>query len=192
MYVYINNRDRSTAIDLKMQPKGSITLTRNIGRWKGVKISPAEKRFLADGVHQDFRLDGRSCLGFRPVSIATHVIPSATASCRLCAMETDIIAAIKFGISTPPESNPDEGDVVMHIDCASQNASQLGDISENHLSRVIESLCLNREAFSRKQLCIAPAVYCWKLFVDVMVLNSAGNLVDAIALAIRVAMAEAM
>lgn len=39
-------------------------------------ISSAERRFIEDGVLQDIRSDGRSCMDVRPYVIETNILPA--------------------------------------------------------------------------------------------------------------------
>lgn len=43
-------------------------------------------------------------------------------------------------------------------------------------------------AFDLKSLCILPKHQCWKLYVDILILQCAGNLYDAISLAVKCAL----
>ena len=41
-------------------------------------LSPAERRFLEDGVRQGFRNDGRGLLDYRPYTVETGILPSTS------------------------------------------------------------------------------------------------------------------
>jgi exosome complex component RRP42 len=57
------------------------------------------------------------------------------------------------------------------------------------LARVIERVLTAPSALDMKSLCLIPGKQCWVLYIDVMVLDSAGNLFDAISIAVRAALA---
>lgn len=59
------------------------------------EISEAEKVYIAQGVAQDLRNDGRGCLDLRALEIELNVIAQANGSSRLHVGGTDVIVGIK-------------------------------------------------------------------------------------------------
>ena len=55
----------------------------------------SERSFLIDGCESGIRGDGRGCLDWRPVSIDTSVVPSASGSARVQIRATDVVVGIK-------------------------------------------------------------------------------------------------
>ena len=56
------------------------------------------------------------------------------------------------------------------------------------LSQALESLLNSSDHLDLKQLCLVPKRQCWLLHIDAIVLDSGGNLFDAISIAIRAAL----
>lgn len=160
------------------------------------KISEAERRFLLDGLAQGMRVDGRGCFDYRRVAFDTGTVPSATGSCRLRAGETDLIVAIKCDMAKPSRARPDAGDLRVSVDCAASVSVSLGldgrdaDDYGRQLSVILESLCAGDNVVDRGALCIVPGLFAWEVHVDVMVLASGGNLLDAATLALCAALGE--
>lgn len=55
----------------------------------------SERAFVIDGCDVGSREDGRGCLDWRPVSIDTSVVASASGSARVRIGATDVIVGIK-------------------------------------------------------------------------------------------------
>ena len=55
----------------------------------------SEKDFLLQGCRDGIRADGRGCLDWRPISVETDVIASASGSARVKIGGTDVIVGIK-------------------------------------------------------------------------------------------------
>ena len=63
----------------------------------------------------------------------------------------------------------------------------------NHeLSAVLERILLQSHTIDLTKLCIIPDKLCWILYIDAMVLDSGGNLFDAISLATKAALHNTM
>lgn len=60
----------------------------------------SERSFLIDGCESGIRGDGRGCLDWRPVSIDTSVVPSASGSARVQIGATDVVVGIKASQSS--------------------------------------------------------------------------------------------
>ena len=57
------------------------------------------------------------------------------------------------------------------------------------LAVALEQLLLGSDNIDLKSLCLVPKRQCWILYIDAMVLDSGGNLFDAISIAARAALA---
>jgi 3' exoribonuclease family, domain 1 len=55
----------------------------------------SERSFLFDGCKSGTRGDGRGCLDWRPISINTSVVASASGSARVQIGATDVIVGVK-------------------------------------------------------------------------------------------------
>jgi len=59
------------------------------------EVSDAEKAYIAQGVAQDLRNDGRGCRDLRALELELNVIAQANGSARLRVGGTDVIVAVK-------------------------------------------------------------------------------------------------
>eukprot|EP00471_Norrisiella_sphaerica_P010415 CAMPEP_0184493850 /NCGR_PEP_ID=MMETSP0113_2-20130426/27128_1 /TAXON_ID=91329 /ORGANISM="Norrisiella sphaerica, Strain BC52" /LENGTH=256 /DNA_ID=CAMNT_0026879311 /DNA_START=197 /DNA_END=967 /DNA_ORIENTATION=- len=117
--------------------------------------------------------------------IKTNVILSANGSSRLKLDRTDILVAVKVSIEEPDTLAPDIGKACCSVECApsaSQNFEGRGaDALNLKLTRALQDIL--HVAVDKKALCIVPRKQCWVVHVDAVVLDSSGNLADAISMA---------
>jgi exosome complex component RRP42 len=140
----------------------------------------------------DFRNDGRSRRDFRPIELETNVIASASGSARFCLANSDIIVGIKPEIDVPLPNKPNEGKIEFFVDCSANALLDFegrgGEELALEISNCLRITYTSPSAFDLKSLCILPKHQCWKLYVDILILQCAGNLYDAISLAVKCAL----
>eukprot|EP00892_Ulva_mutabilis_P004670 jgi/Ulvmu1/2575/UM014_0026.1 len=145
------------------------------------------------------RLDGRSFDDIMNVELTTGVITQASGSVELRMGETHVLAGVKADIESPSDLYPDEGivNIAVHPSPFKQTQED-GRRLEEHgtaLAAVLQRLLLSRTragaALDLGSLCIIPGTAVWQLSVDCVVFAAGGGLVDALALAVRAALAAA-
>lgn len=120
------------------------------------------------------------------------MIASASGSSRFCLANSDVIVGIKPEIDVPSPDKPNEGKIEFFVDC-SANASldfegRGGEELALEITNCLRIAYSSPHAFDLKSLCILPKHQCWKLYVDILILQCAGNLYDAISLAVKSAL----
>eukprot|EP00029_Vermamoeba_vermiformis_P013882 TRINITY_DN8823_c0_g1_i1.p1 TRINITY_DN8823_c0_g1~~TRINITY_DN8823_c0_g1_i1.p1 ORF type:complete len:295 (+),score=59.47 TRINITY_DN8823_c0_g1_i1:74-958(+) len=159
---------------------------------KIVKLSSSEIKYVVDGISQDIRADGRGCLDFRPFSFETGSLAQTNGSCRLILDTTDVLVGVKAELGDPDPQFPNQGRVHVSVECAPSASPEFegrgGEELNLELSNIVERLLQSSAAFKSDKLCLVPGKQVWIIYVDAMVLDSGGNLVDAIALAARAAL----
>ncbi|KAK6627703.1 hypothetical protein RUM44_010182 [Polyplax serrata] len=154
--------------------------------------SDAEKIFILHGVEENFRYDGRTRSEYRPMELETDIVPHASGSARLRLANTDILVGVKAEIDKPTTENPDKGKIEFFVDC-SANATPAfegrgGEDLANELSGALTRAYSAPHAIDQKALCILPKFQCWKLYVDILILECGGNLFDAVGLGVKAAL----
>ncbi|XP_067010285.2 exosome complex exonuclease RRP42 [Anabrus simplex] len=152
-------------------------------------LSEAEKTFILHGVEDDFRTDGRTRRDYRPMELETDIVSHASGSARLRLANTDILVGVKTEIDVPYPGRPYEGKIEFFVDCSAnatpafegRGGEELGTEISCGLARAYES----PQAFDLRPLCILPGQQCWKLYVDILILECGGNLFDAVSLAVK-------
>lgn len=172
----------------------------------GRLLSSSEKEYIRLGVEADLRADGRKQLEFRPFNLDVDVVPQAAGSARLRLGRTEILVSIKTDIGRPELATPLFGNVLCSVDAASGAAaaaaagSGMGssaDAEERQRSDRLGELsttlsCILKESggMDLSGLSIVEGKHCWIIYVDVLILDEDGNLMDAIMLATRAALAR--
>jgi len=138
------------------------------------------------------RLDGRGCLDYRPFILETGLISQTNGSARLILDGTDILVGIKVEIGEPSSLAPDKGRISVSVECCPSASPEFegsgAEYMNIELSRVIERLLTESYSIDLKSLCLIPGRQCWVIYIDALVLDSAGNLFDAISITTRAAL----
>lgn len=154
-----------------------------------ILLSDAEKTFILHGVEDDLRCDGRSRSDYRPIEIETGVVTHANGSCRIRLANTDVLVAVKSEVDVPHMDKPEEGKITFFVDCSANAAPEFegrgGEELAMEFSSTLDGAYRSRQAFNLKALSILAGQRCWKLNVDVLILECGGNLYDAVSLAVK-------
>jgi exosome complex component RRP42 len=153
-------------------------------------LSQSEKSYHKVAIDSDIRGDGRGCFDFRNYSVDLGVFSMAHGSARLRLGTCDILATVKLELGTPDVSQPSLGKVHYNVECSanvSQDFEGKGAEEFNQeLSEFIDQFIGN--ALIKQHLIILEGEHCWIMYIDVLLLDYGGNLVDAIVLAVRSAL----
>ncbi|VAI76022.1 unnamed protein product [Triticum turgidum subsp. durum] len=160
-----------------------------------VGLSEGEKHFIRGGIAQDLRADGRTRLQFRALTVETGIIPQANGSARVRMGATEVIASVKAELGKPTILHPDKGKVSIYVDCSPTAAPMFEGRGSEELSAEL-SVALQRcllggksgagAAIDLSSLIVVEGKACWDLYIDGLVVSSDGNLLDALAAAIKV------
>ncbi|XP_037468702.1 exosome complex component RRP42-like [Triticum dicoccoides] len=164
-----------------------------------VGLSEGEKHFIRGGIAQDLRADGRTRLQFRALTVETGIIPQANGSARVRMGATEVIASVKAELGKPTILHPDKGKVSIYVDCSPTAAPMFEGRGLEELSAEL-SVALQRcllggksgagAAIDLSSLIVVEGKACWDLYIDGLVVSSDGNLLDALAAAIKVALSD--
>lgn len=164
-----------------------------------IRLSVAEKTFLEGGIAQDLRNDGRGRHHFRNFSVDAGIIPQANGSARVRLGATDVIASVKAELGKPKSSRPTHGKIEIAIECSPTAAPEFGGRGGQELSlelaRALQRSLLGGQsgagaAIDLSALGIFDGKLCWDLYIDGLVLSSGGNLLDALAIAVKAALSN--
>lgn len=158
----------------------------------GCLLSPSEKVYIIHGVEDEFRSDGRSNIDYRPMELETDVVSHTSGSARLRLANTDILVGVKTEIDTPTIENPKLGKIEFFVDCSANATPEFegrgGERLSSSISNMMQRAYHSSQAFDLQQLCILEGKQCWKLYVDILILECGGNLCDAVSLAVKAAL----
>ncbi|MCX6814639.1 MAG: exosome complex protein Rrp42 [Candidatus Aenigmarchaeota archaeon] len=146
-----------------------------------------QKQFISGLASRKMRIDKRGQDEFRDITIETGVIAKAEGSARVKIGKTEVIAGVKMGVGTPFPDRPDEGVLMIGAEFSpiASPDFEKGPPAEDaiELARVVDRGIRESGAIDMKKLCIKEKEKTWMVFVDIHILNHAGNLIDAAGLA---------
>ncbi|XP_023947388.2 exosome complex component RRP42 isoform X1 [Bicyclus anynana] len=158
----------------------------------GILLSHTEKVYITHGVKNEYRSDGRSNIDYRPMELETDVVSHASGSARLRLANTDILVGVKTEIDVPKPDKPGLGKIEFFVDCSANATPEFegrgGEQLANSISNIMLRAYQSAQAFNLKQLCIFEGKQCWKLYIDILILECGGNLCDAVSLAVKAAL----
>eukprot|EP01132_Coremiostelium_polycephalum_P009065 gene9065-11103_t len=159
-----------------------------------MRISPSESYFIQQGVESNIRSDGRTRLDYRYFTLETGEIVHANGSARLKLGETEVLVGVKADISKiePNDNLGNRKYLTFTVDCCPSASPEFeGKGSEYinvELAKQLERLYSHQKSIDFEQLSILPGKYCWTLYIDAIVLDSGGNLFDALSIATKAAL----
>jgi exosome complex component RRP42 len=141
------------------------------------------------------RLDGRGPDDYRPVVIEPGFVATADGSALVRLGETVVVSGIKLEPGKPFPDTPNAGVLTTNAELVPLSSPifepgppQPGAIE---VSRVVDRAIRAAEAVDLTRLCVTPGEKTWVCYVDIHVLDHAGNLIDAAMLAGISALAHA-
>jgi exosome complex component RRP42 len=155
-------------------------------------LCDAEKTFVLHGVEENFRIDGREREDYRPMELETNIVAHAFGSARLRLANTDVLVAVKLEVDAPFPEKPREGKLEFFVDCSANATPDFegrgGEDLAVEISNCLASAYKSPQVFDLTKLCILKGHKCWKIFVDILLLECGGNLYDAVSIAVKTAL----
>eukprot|EP00124_Ichthyophonus_hoferi_P005030 Ihof_evm2s646 gene=Ihof_evmTU2s646 len=156
-----------------------------------VSLSPYEQAYILAGIEAGIRNDGRGRSDYRHFTIETGILSHTHGSARLQLSNTDVLVGVKAEMGEPLPDTPDEGRVVISVDCSASGSPAFegrgGELLSNEIATAIQRM-IGGSAIDLKSLNVITGRQCWVLYVDAVVLVNGGNLFDAISLAVNAAL----
>ncbi len=141
------------------------------------------------------RYDGRGLDDFRPVSVEYGVTKNAEGSARVKIGDTEVIAGVKLSVEKPYPDTQDSGNLMVGAELLPLSSPdfEAGPPNEESIevARVVDRGLRESKAIDTKKLCLIAGEKVWSVSIDVCTINSAGNLLDAAALAAIAAIKDA-
>lgn len=126
------------------------------------------------------------------MELETGIVVHANGSARLRLANSDILATVKAEIDAPLPNRPNEGKLEFFIDCSANATPQFegrgGEELAMDISNTLQRTFLSPHAFDLKSLCILSQQQCWKLYIDILILECGGNLYDTVSIAVKAAL----
>lgn len=150
-------------------------------------ISEIHEEEIIDLLNQELRADDRKFEDYRKITINTDYITKANGSALVSIGATTAVAGIKASPTTPFSNSPDEGIIITNTELlaiASRNF-EYGPPNKFavEISRVVDRTIRESPIVDLKDLCIESNSKCWKLHIDIYILDFDGNIMDTACLA---------
>ncbi|MEM2873437.1 MAG: exosome complex protein Rrp42 [Nitrososphaerales archaeon] len=150
---------------------------------KSIVVEQLRKVQMIELLSKEKRLDNRGLMDFRPITIETGVIEKANGSARVQVGNTQVIAGVKIEIGDPFPDTPDKGLLVVNTEVLplASAYAEPGPPDEDaiELARVVDRGVRESHMIDLSKLALIPGKKVLAVFVDVNVLNTDGNLLDA-------------
>lgn len=157
-----------------------------------VVLSESEREFILGGVRDDVRADGRGCRHVRHFSLQTGVVSNTSGSALIERERTSAIIGVKAELDRPHPSTPNEGRLEFHVDCSALAGPIFerrgGELLGQRLAEHLEEAYSSASCVDRKSLSVIPGEQCWVLYVDALMLEVGGSLLDALSIGVRAAL----
>ncbi len=154
------------------------------------------KSYIKSLIENGQRVDGRKLTDVRDIVITNDVSTKAEGSARVKWGDTEVIAGVKMSVGTPYSDSPDKGTLMVTselLPMANENFSAgPPSIESIELARVIDRGIRESNMIDLKKLCIKEGEAVWTVFVDLYIINDAGNILDAAALAAVAALKDSL
>jgi len=146
-------------------------------------ISAIEKNYIIQNLRKEERFDDRGLWDYRKISIKHDIIASAEGSADVSLGKTRIVTGLKYEVGEPFPDMPNEGvcTVMAELLPIASPLFERGPPDEQsiELARVVDRGIRHADCVQTKKLCIEANKAVYILFIDMYVLNYAGNLIDA-------------
>jgi exosome complex component RRP42 len=105
---------------------------------------------------------------------------------------TSAVVGVKAELGTPGPTQPNAGRIEFFVDCSALASPEFegreGEELGHHMAHLLSQAYCHHSAIDRDSLCIVPGQQCWILYVDVLVLEWSGSVLDVISIAVRAAL----
>lgn len=156
-------------------------------------ISSAEIDYICNGSNLGIRADGRSQNDFRGVCVECDVFPHVNGSSRVTVGNiSDVVCSIKIEVAEPSKNCPDKGIVEVNCEVSPSCCLRLDDkrLQEETslIAQHIQSIYDECNAINLDSLGIITGKFCWIVYIELLILQLDGSIVDACTLATYIAL----
>ena len=151
---------------------------------------------IHDAVATGKRMDGRGLEDYREIAIRAKLLEKAEGSAEVSLGTSRVLVGVKISEGTPFEDTPGEGVLICNAEFVpiASPAFEPGppDESSIELARIVDRGLRSSGVVDFSKLDIIPGKSVHMINVDIYILNHAGNLIDASAIAALAALRGAM
>lgn len=157
-------------------------------------LSDHERSYITRGVQEDIRADGRGCIDYRHFELCTGVVSNTSGSAEIKLERTNITVGVKAEIGNPLPLQPNRGRIEFFVDCSALASPEFqgreGEGLGQHLAYRLSEIYQNSRCIDLESLSIIPGQQCWILYVDALVLEWSGGVLDCLSIAVKAALGD--
>ncbi|MGC8547538.1 MAG: exosome complex protein Rrp42 [Candidatus Micrarchaeia archaeon] len=147
-----------------------------------MQIKGISKEYMSELLNRKERIDKRSFMDYRNISIKTNVIPHAEGSASVYLGDTYVLAGVKLDVGEPMQDKPDEGTLTTSAELLPMASAEYEEGPPS--PEAVEFARVVDRGIRAAELIDMPALFIeenkvWNVYVDIYVLNYDGNLFDA-------------
>lgn len=150
-------------------------------------LSALKKDYIHNLIVEGKRADERGFREMRGISVKTNVIDKAEGSAYVKYGDTKVLVGIKLQKATPYPDAPKAGIIMtgMELNPLASPDFEAGPPREDsiEMSRIVDRGIRESKCIDLEKLCIREGELVWMIFVDISIINDAGNILDASCLA---------
>ena len=149
-------------------------------------IATTEAKYILKNLRKGKRIDGRDLFQYRDVNVEVNLVKAAEGSAAVSLGDSKVITGIKYELGPPFPDMPDKGvyTVMAELIPIASPLYESGPPDEEavELARLVDRPIRSAETINNEILCIIPEKLVYIIFIDVYVMNFAGNLIDCSAI----------
>lgn len=146
-------------------------------------VAKLRRRRIVEAISKGVRSDGRALTEYRKLKIEVGIIKKAEGSAEVYLGDTRVVAGVKVETGEPFPDTPDEGVLIVNAELVplASPTFEPGPPDENaiELARIVDRGLRSSKVIDFKKMCLIPGKKVIIVYVDLYVLNHAGNLIDA-------------
>ncbi|MFB0543687.1 MAG: exosome complex protein Rrp42 [Candidatus Bathyarchaeia archaeon] len=150
-------------------------------------VSRLKTKRISESIAQGKREDGRGLTDFRTIKIAKGILEKAEGSAEVSVGDTRVVAGVKVEIGNPFSDTPNLAVQTVNSEFTpiASPAFEPGPPDELSIevARIVDRGIRSSNTIDLEKYCIIPGKAVYVMFIDIFVLNHAGNLIDTSALA---------
>ncbi|WKY04546.1 hypothetical protein Q1695_005505 [Nippostrongylus brasiliensis] len=160
-----------------------------------VVLSTAEKHFIAHGLADNLRNDGRGCEDFRPFWIESPALCTTNGSARVKIDTTDILVGVKCEVVECEDTSllPNRLQFTVDPSClaSARTEARGGEYFTEAVAAVLEEAYHGSgDVITNMNRLILSKQFMWKVYVDVVIQQYGGNIIDAVFVAVKAALLD--
>lgn len=146
-----------------------------------------KRKKIQEAMASGKRMDGRGLEDYREIVVTSNVLEKAEGSAEVHLGSTRVMVGVKIKIGAPFEDTPDKGVLICNAEFVpiASPTFEPGPPNENsiELARVVDRGLRSADVVNLSKLDIIPGKKVYVIHIDIYILNHAGNLIDASAIA---------